>query len=805
MNCLARFRLVLVIFAMTASIPVWSAGYEDYTIIKIDLKGNVNTDASLIRALLSSKVNSKFSYRNVTRDVKDLYYLGYFSNIQVDSVIVAGGMVLTYVFEEYDKIEEILFKGNDELSESDLAEVMTLRKDSVFSQIQLQKNIENILEAYRKEGFRNAKVTTNVRVDKDLRKVYIRLDIDEGKKIVIQKIRILGTKELPESAVRDAIEDTHESGLFRGGIYDEKVFEKDKSRIVEYYRNRGFIKMQIKKVDLRVEPVKPGSTQYGIFIDVHVEEGKRYRMGRYVFEGNDIFPSDEIVTKFFRLKSGEYFDNSQYEKDQMGLWQAYRERGYIFTEITPIRQIDEQAQTVNLTYKIREKEIAHVRHIKIKGNTRSEDYVIQREMRIKEGEIFNSSAIRRSQERLFNLRYFKDVNIEIDPVEGNEGLMDLVFSVKEDRTGLFTLGAGYGSVTGFTFYEQISENNLFGMGLTVSQRLELGEKRKSISLGIDTPYTFTYEPVSLGFTISYSATQIENINTNYLNGPLSEAKRGDDDEYHFMRKAFEIQLRAGRSFSEWWRGYSSYTFAWIDSYDANFVPLSETDATNKSSTTQEYIRRLRDALEKGYSTKSSLRLGLLYDTRDYVGGPSRGIYASQFLTYTGGILGGDSQSIMSESNFSFFIPLFWDFVFAVDTKFEYILDQFDGSSNIYPGDELQFDGMNELRGWRSYNQVGRGKISTMTEIRYPIDKRMLWGVFFYDAGKLWEDYSKVSFNLKDFKHSFGFGFRLQIAVLPIRLYFAKKFEYDDAGHVNWIGGSGAFDGWETVFSVAGVF
>ena len=163
-----------------------------------------------------------------------------------------------------------------------------------------------------------------------------------------------------------------------------------------------------------------------------------------------------------------------------------------------------------------------------------------------------------------------------------------------------------------------------------------------------------------------------------------------------------------------------YTFAWIDSYDANFVPLSETDATNKSSTTQEYIRRLRDALEKGYSTKSSLRLGLLYDTRDYVGGPSRGIYASQFLTYTGGILGGDSQSIMSESNFSFFIPLFWDFVFAVDTKFEYILDQFDGSSNIYPGDELQFDGMTELM---AKLQPGRtGVFSIMTEIRYRLTR-----------------------------------------------------------------------------------
>jgi len=797
--------MALLILLCGAPFSAGAAGYEDYDIVKIELKGNINTDSGLIRALLTSKVGSRFSYRSVSRDVKDLYHLGYFSDIKVDAVLTFGNIILTYIFEEYDKVGEIIIKGNKELSASSIKEIMTLQEDSVFSAVQLQRNIEAILDAYRKKGFRETAITPATRTDAETRKVYIELAIREGNKIVIEKISVIGAEQLSARSVLGAIEDTHESGLFRSGVYDEKNFEKDKARIVEYYRNRGFIKMVITKADVRIAPVKPGSAQQAIFLDIYVDEGKRYKMGAYSFDGNHIFSEEEILGKMFRLQAGAFFDDSQYERDQMNLWQAYRERGYIYAVITPIRQIDEQAQVVNLAYKIQERDIAHVRNILIKGNTRTKDYVVEREMRIKEGEVFNNSAIRRSQERLFNLRYFKDVNIEIEPVREHEGLMDLIFSLKEDRTGIFTLGAGFGTATGFSFFEQVSENNLFGLGLTVSERGEIGQKRKSGMLSIDTPYTFTYDPTSLGFSVSYSDTLIENINTNYMDVAASELLRGDDDEYHFKRRAFEIQLRAGRSLSEWWRVYLSYTFAWINSYGANFVPKTETEATNLSPNAQEYIRRLRDALARGYSTKSSVRTGLLYDTRDYIGGPSRGIYASQFFTYTGGILGGESQLILSESNFSFFVPLFWDIVFAVDTKIEAIFDQFDGRSDIYPGDELQFDGMTELRGWREYYYAGRGKASAMLELRYPIDKRMLWGVFFYDVGKLWEDYRDISFNLKDYKHSVGFGARLQISVLPIRLYFARRMEYGPDGKFTWIGGKGVFKGWETVFSVAGLF
>ena len=808
MRLFMRSLAVLFLLCGAPALVFGQAGnYENYDIAKIELKGNINTDSSLIRALLSSKVGSRFSYRLVSRDVKDLYYLGYFSDIKVDAVVALGSIILTYIFEEYDKVEEIIIRGNNELSSGSIKDAMTLRKDSVFSALQLQRNIEAILEAYRKKGFRDVVITPATRTDAETRRVYIELDIREGNKLVIEKISIIGARQLKESAVKGAIEDTHESGLFRSGVYDEKNFDRDKARIVEYYHNRGFIRMAITKTDVRIAPVKPGSAQQAIFLDVYIDEGSRYRMGEYTFEGNDIFSSAEILNKLFRMRSGAYFDTSQYESDQMSLWQAYRERGYIYTEITPIRQLDEQQQLVNLTYKIRERDIAHIRNIVIRGNTSTKDYVIQREIRVKEGEIFNSSSIRRSQERLFNLRYFKDINIDIEAVSEHEGLMDLIFSVKEDRTGLFTLGAGYGTATGFSIFEQVSENNFLGRGLTISQRLEVGQKRKSLQLGIDTPYLFTFDPTSLGFSVSYSDTIIENISTNYMNVELSEPKKRNDAKYHFSRRAFEMQLRLGRSFGEWWRGYSSYTFGFVNSYGANFVPKTAAEAEDAglSANAQEYIRRLREALERGYSTKSSVRFGALYDTRDYIGGPSRGIYASQFFTYTGGLFGGQSQWIMTETNFSFFVPLFWNLVFAVDTKYETIFDQLTGKLDIYPGDELQFDGMTELRGWREYYHAGRTKMSSMIELRYPIDKRMFWGVFFYDMGKLWEDAGKLTFDLKDYKHSVGLGFRLQISVLPIRLYFARKLEYDADGKANWIGGTKLLKGWETVFSVAGIF
>jgi outer membrane protein insertion porin family len=798
--------LALMLFLCWVPSALGAVNYENFDITRIDLRGNVNTDSSLIRALLSSRVGTRFSHRLVSRDVRDLYYLGFFSDIRVSAALVQGGVVLTYIFEEYDKVEAIEIHGNKELSANAIRDVMTLRKDSVFSATQLQRNIEAILEAYRRRGFRDVVITPSTRTDAETRRVYIRLDIREGNKLVIERISIIGAQQLKESTVKGAIEETRESGLFRSGVFDERNFERDKERIVQFYHNRGFIRMSITRSDVRIAPVRPGSQQQAIFLDIYVDEGKRYRMGEYTFEGNELFTNAEIL-RMFRLRTGAFFDVSQFERDQMNLWQAYRERGYIYTEITPLRNIDDQAQVVNIAYRIREREIAHIRHIFIRGNTRTRDYVIEREIRVKEGEIFNSSSIRRSQERLFNLRYFKDVNIEMEPVREHEGLIDLVFSVKEDRTGLFTLGAGYGTATGFSFFQQLAEHNLFGRGLMISQRGEWGQKRRSIMFGIDTPYLFTFNPTSLGFSISYSDTTIENISTNFMKFPDSQDMREKSgrNRYSFSRRAFEIQLRAGRSLSEWWRGFSSYTFGWVNSYKANFLPKSAEEATNLSPNAQEYVRRLRDALDRGYSTRSSARVGVLYDTRDFIGGPSRGIYASQFFSYTGGLLGGDSQWLMTESNFSFFVPLFWNFVFAVDTKYESIFNQFSGRSNIYPGDELQFDGMTELRGWREYYEAGRTKLSSMIELRYPIDRRMFWGVFFYDMGKLWDDHARLSFDLKEYKYSAGFGFRLQISVLPIRLYFARRMEYDADGKAHWHGGRKFFKGWETVFSVAGIF
>jgi outer membrane protein insertion porin family len=406
----------------------------------------------------------------------------------------------------------------------------------------------------------------------------------------------------------------------------------------------------------------------------------------------------------------------------------------------------------------------------------------------------------RSQQRLMNTRFFKDVKIDVEPGSA-EGLMNLIFSMQEDRTGLFTLGAGYGTVSGFTFYQQLSENNFLGRGLRIYERIEFGQKKKSVQLGIDTPYLIKYDPTSLGFTISYNNALYEDISENYIDTNASAPMKGDDP-YQFTRNSFEIQLRGGRALGEYWRVSGSYTWAWIESKDPNFE-LKELGDIGYDEY-KDAIDDLADAFAQGFKTKSSFRFGLIFDTRDYVGGPSRGIYWSQFMAYTGGILGGDSQHIMTDTKFSFFIPLMWNFVFAVDTNFEFIFNQFNGDSYIYPGDKLSVDGMTEMRGWQNFNETGRSKATACIELRYPIEKTMLWGVFFYDVGMVWDGYKDMNFNFSTYKHSIGFGFRLQLAMLPIRLYFARRFHYPD-GEIEWVGGTKFFKGWETVFSVAGIF
>lgn len=773
---------------------------EGKTIVKVQLKGNLNTPDPLIKAQLRSKEGTQFSYKKLSKDIKELYYLGFFSDIKVDAKVIVGKVVLTFIFQEFEKIGEIKFKGNKELDNSDLKDLMTLKKGSVYNQSLLEKNIQAIIKKYKKEGYINATVKADVTKVAGKKQALITLNINEGQKIVIEKISIVGAKQLDTDSVKDQIEDTHEKKLFRSGIFNQEDFDKDKKRIRRYYLERGFINMKITKVvkDIRILDPKDDDKEKRLFIEVHIDEGDRYKLKKYSFEGNDVFNDKYIREEIFKSKEGGWFNEVQFQRDHLALWQQYRSKGYIYANIVPLKKVDEKEKTVTVTFKVMENRKAHIESIIIKGNTRTKDYVIAREIRVKEGEVFNSSKIQRSQQRLFNLRFFKDVTPDIEP-GSTEGLMKLIFSVKEDRTGLLTVGAGYGSVSGFTFYEQISENNLFGMGLRVHERAEYGQKRKSFQIGIDTPYIFKYNPTSLGFSVSYSVNQIENIDDEYI----STNQPSVPDDPYFKRRSFDIQLRGGRTLSEYWRAYGSYTWAWIDSYDANFVV--RTNYTGLDDDTIDNVKDLQEALERGFTTKSSLRVGAIFDTRDYVGGPSRGVYWSQFFTYTGGIIGGESDYIQSDSNFQFFISLPLKFVFAVDLKLGMIFNQFDGKSSVYPGDELSFDGMTELRGWRDYDVDGRSKISALFELRFPIDRRTFWLVGFYDVGKLWRNYDGINFDFKKYKHSFGIGFRLQLAMLPIRLYFARRFEYDESGRISWPNGTNFFKGFETVFSVAGIF
>jgi len=797
-----RFALA-VLLILFSGLSLQAANYEGLMIVKIDLKGNMTRDSTLIKAQLGSKVGEKFSYKKIARDVKDLFFLGFFSDIKVDAQNLAGGVVVTFHFVEYENIEKIVLKGNDELSESDIRELLTLKKGSVYNKVLIRKNINKIIEKYRQEGYINATATSSVVIDKKSRKAVVTFTIKEGKKVVLEKIIIKGARQLEADDVKGAIEDTHESSLFRSGIFEIKKFEEDKKRIIAYYHNRGFIRMKITSVVQKIRRIKPDEPKKAIFLTITVDEGQRYRTGDFTFQGNEVFNSRRIRDDFFQLQKGQYFNAGQNRKDLQGLWVRYRERGYLHCNIVPLKDIDEKKRVVNIKYRIVEMDKVHVEQIKIKGITRTKKYVVEREIRIKEGEIFNQAKILRSQQRLMNLRFFKgEVGVDMEPGSA-EGLINLIFSMKEERTGLFSLGAGYGSVSGLTFFEQLSENNLLGRGLRVFERFEYGTKKKSIQLGIDTPYLFKYDPTSLGFSISYNVVTRDDVSTNYIAESTLTDERNKDKEYKFYRKSFEIQLRGGRSLGEYWRLFGSYTWAWINSYDANFEVRNPGDSTYTNN--MDEIETLREALDGGFRTKSSFRAGLIFDTRDYVHGPSRGIYCSQFFTYVGGILGGESQYILSDTRFSLYVPLMWKFVFALDLNVELILDQFDGSSDIYPGDELRFDGMTELRGWQSLDDDGRGKTSFLIELRFPIVRTQLWGVFFYDLGKIWKDYRDINLKFKEYYHSIGFGLRMQLAMLPIRIYFARRFDFDENGDFQWRGSDNFFKDWEFVFSVAGIF
>ncbi len=818
-----RFFVLVMVF-LSVNTATFSVSYEDwhsvvkkYTGSKISevvFDGAVNVKKSILKPVMLLDKGEVLSLYKVDRDIKVLYGAGYFSSIRAYIVPDKNGEVkVLFKVKENPVVEEIEFDGMDSISESDVRKELPFKEGSYLREGYLEQAVRVIKDKYLEDGFVDAVVDYHL-VHKKGQRVKVIFKVKEGFSSVVGKIEFVGNEHISADDLKDVMETSEKGGFLglRKGKFNPETFEKDLRKIVEYYKDQGFINARIVKVDEKWEVDKEDEEKIG-YITIHIFEGKRYFVGNISFKGNSLF-SDKQLKKDMNLVEGKVFSERKFKKDLWSIQYKYYRQGYLSAFVNPIKDIDETNRVIDITYEITEGMRSHIEHIIVEGNVKTKEYVIKRELLVREGEVFNYQEVVRSQQKVFNLQFFKNVTFDVRPGSA-DGLMDLIFKVEEQSTGMVQFGLGYATESGVFGSARVSEINLFGTGRKVSFGGEVGSRKKSVSLSFEEPWLFG-KPLDLSASVSYSLNTVDNVMVDddrdgtaddYLKNPDGSYKldeNGDKIIPRYYRKEFSISIGITKRFRDLWSigtGYSIYAYR---NYDPNFTnPVVNTKDENGNFLTDE---NLLSSFSEGTKFKSTLRFNVRRDSRDNVLNPRSGSLGAVEVYYTGGIVGGNRQYIKINAYYSVFTKAFLGMVFGFNTMFGGLFKQLDGRFETETADRLWFDGIEQLRGWQNLSVYDNFKTYFSWELRYPIYQEMLWGTFFLDTGKLWPEFSKISFDPRRYWGSFGAGIRINIPMFPIRLYLARRFFYSDSLK-RWTlyGSDRFFEHWEVVFSVAGLF
>jgi outer membrane protein insertion porin family len=647
---------------------------------EVRVQGNHRIDAAAILAAVSSKSGQTLDQAKVDADIKAIFALGHFRDVVADLSDGDKGPVLTFVVSEKPIIRDIRIEGNKELSANKIREVLEVRGNTPYTPANLQVSVRKVKKLYADEGYYLAEVTTATE-EKSPTEIRITFKIKEGKKIRISKIRFTGNHIYSDSKLKGGwfyrvsggVMETREKWMFSwitgAGTYKDEVLKNDANLIADLYFNNGYVNIKVSEPKVELLPNKKG-----LLVTIDISEGEQYRVGSIGFSGDMIEP-EETLRKGLKLESGEIFNRSLLRNDVLGLTDFYADRGYAFANVSPVTRLDQQQRLVNVTYDMEKGEKVYIERINISGNSKSRDKVVRRELRLAEGDLYSSSALKKSKQRLNNLGFFEEASLTT--VKGSaDNKLNLDVAVKEKPTGTFTIGAGYSSVDSWVAQGSIQQANFMGLGLKLAASASVGGKSQTYNLGITDPYF---------------------LDSNWTVG--GDVYRTERDYLDFSRRVTGGDIKAGYPLTE-----DISTF-WIYRYEVKEI-FDETAAYNALP---DYLRTDKD------STTSSVTASISRNTTDYRLDPKSGSSSSVSVEWAG--LGGTNRYVRYiGDNATFFNPL-WEFVFSLHGTLGYVQD----IGKEVPIDEKFFlGGINTIRGYEP-RTISPRKVVPVPTTQYVLD------------------------------------------------------------------------------------
>lgn len=695
-------------------------------VTSVTISGNQRIESDAILKNVKTKAGDVFLTRSLSEDLKRIYAMGYFEDVRIESEEGPTGKNIIIKVKEKPVIREIQFKGNRVFDDDDLMATLDIKNGSVININSIRRNIQRLEDQYREKNYQNVNIEYEVAsVEKNRGDLVF--TIDEGEKVRIQTISFEGNSAYSDDDLKDEMK-TSEKGFFSwltsSGDLNKEDLEQDVARLSAFYQNNGYIKARIGE---------PQVTFKGkwIHIKIKVFEGPRFKVGDIQLSGDLILPADEIKNELATTEE-RYFNRQILRNDIVALNDIYSNEGYAYAEMIPNLNQDNDNKVVDISIRIKKGAPVYFERINISGNDRTRDKVIRRELEISEGELFSSKKLKRGMRNLHRLGYFDDV--QLDTRKGSsDDRMVLDLEVKEKSTGNLSFGGGYSSVEKVFVQGSIQERNLFGYGLTLNLKANVGDTTKRFNLDLIEPWLFDI-PLSAGVGL---------YRWNY-----------DYDTYE--KESTGGSIRAG---------YPVFT-------DTRLFLKYYYDIADVSDIDEDAAQSIKEL--EGENITSAVSTTLRYDSRNRFFYTTHGQDHRVDVEYAG--IGGDINFLKYTGELGIYFPLIKGLVGFLHAEGGYVVEHSEGLLPDY--EKFYMGGIHSLRGfeWRevsttdeSGDEIGGNKyVQFNAEMHIPLLKDQgILGVLFYDTGNVFGEDETI--DLGNLRQTAGYGIRWNSPVGPIRL------------------------------------
>lgn len=714
---------------------------EMFRVDSIEFTGNRKVESEAILEKLGTRQDMMLDNYLLRKDLSRIYEMKYFEEVEAYHKTTPGKNILLFKLKEKPIIGKISFSGNDEINDDDLKEQIKTKEFNILDVSTLKNDILLLQKHYEEKGYFLA-LASYMLSDNKNGSVDIKFNIKEWDKVRVKKITFLGSKNIPDVELKNFMqtrEETYFSFLSGSGNFKEINFQTDVERLKYYYKTRGYLQVNIQNPEVTASEDKKW-----IFITVRLQEGPQFSINNISFNGELLFSESEMLEKL-KLKSTQTYNEENLRLDIQTLTEMYQDKGYAFANVLRTLEVVPGENKVDVVFSFEKGVIAYFGKIVMKGNTKTRDKVLRRELKIHEGDMYSGSKLRTSKDNVNRLGFFQPESVVFNTItrKGTDNILDVEVSIKERPTGQISLGAGYSTATQGFIQASVAQNNFRGLGQNINANLSYSNRQQIYNLGFTEPYLFDTK---------WTAGADYYQTLSYFIRSFAYRKHGGD-------------IRVGHPIFEYTRLFLTYR------YEDNKV----SDVINEG---------INPSVENG--SASSIQASIIRDKRNNIFEPSNGYYTSGSLEYTG--LGGTMRWMKGELEGRYYRPIIGDLVLRSRLNVSRLFKTTD--RDIPRIEKFSLGGARNMRGYNledigpirkarntqtnqleDFNFGGLFSLLGTLEFEHPLIREagLKW-VVFYDAGNVYEtrigengDYSLRS--------DYGFGFRWFSPIGVLRFEF----------------------------------